>query len=124
MIAKVLGLSWLVVLLPVLAIAQTQSPNTPVACATTTVATGGTAVSPLAASANGYYITNPLTATDQGIGSVEPLYLDVTKAATTTGNGTNLALQPGQTFYGIPQSTVTVSVNAATSGHKFVCVQW
>jgi hypothetical protein len=106
---------------------SSQGAATPNACDTATVATGGTAVSPLSTTTvlNGGYITNPLTSTDQGIGAAEALYIDPTTTATTTGNGTNLSLAAGQSFY-FPSGTdlKNVSVNAATSGHKFTCARW
>jgi hypothetical protein len=102
--------------------AQTVTPR---ACGgATSVTTGGAAVVALTGKVNGYYIVNPLSATDQGIGAVEPLYIDTTTTATTTASGTNAALAPGQPFGGIFGSTTNVSVNAATSGHNFTCVRW
>jgi hypothetical protein len=105
------------------ALAHAQQVN-PRPCDNTTVATGGTAVVVISGIANGYYIYNPLTTTDQGLGTVEALYVDTTTTSTTTGSGTNTSLAAGQPFYGIPGSKVSVSVNAATSGHKFTCVRW
>jgi len=94
----------------------------------TTVTTGGTAVTPITGPLNGYTITNPVTATDQGIGAAEPIYIDPTKAATLTGNGTNAAILPGQSYSGpfvvAGTASATVSVNATTSGHKFTCTRW
>ncbi len=102
--------------------AQTVTPR---ACGgATSVATGGTAVVALTGKVNGYYIVNPLSATDQGLGAVEPLYIDTTTTATTTASGTNAALAPGQPFGGIFGSSTNVSVNAASSGHNFTCVRW
>ncbi len=92
----------------------------------TTVAVGGTpvaAVLAVPAGINGGYITNPLTTADQGV-TAEPLYVNIVANATTSGNGTTVALQPGQTFSLIPGQTTAASVNAATSGHKFTCVFW
>ncbi len=103
--------------------AQAQSV-TPRACAVTAITTGGTAVTVLTGPANGYYVFNPLSATDQGIVSAEALYIDPTQTAVTTGSGTNASLAPGQVFYGIGSSSLGVSVNAATSSHAFTCVRW
>ncbi len=108
-------------LLSVPAAAQNVKPH---ACDKTTVVTGGSAVVAISGPVNGYYIVNPLTTIDEGIGTVEPLYVDTTTTATTTGSGTNTALAPGQPFYGIGGSNVAVSVNAATSSHAFSCVRW
>lgn len=86
--------------------------------------TGGTAVTVVPTGPNGGFITNPLSATDQGIATAEVLYVNPVSGATLNGNGTTFALQPGQTWLIIPgQSTVT-SVNAATSGHKFSAVYY
>lgn len=104
--------------------AWAQQPVAPRACALFTVTTGTTAVSPITGPVNGGYILNPLSATDQGIGAAEVLYVDPVATATTTGNGTNNTLQPGQVYNLVPGSNQTVSVNAATSGHKFVCERW
>lgn len=104
------------------AIAQTRV--TPSAGIVSTITTGGTAVTVLNGPANGCYITNPLTAIDQGISPAEALYIDPTTTATTTGNGTTVSLVPGQTWFCPPYSSVAVSVNAATTAHAFVVVRW
>jgi hypothetical protein len=86
---------------------------------------GGTPQVAIGPNPQGGYITNPLTAADQGIGGggPEPLYIDPTGAnATTQGNGTTFRLEPGQTWFVIPGQISTTSVNAATSGHKFSAV--
>lgn len=114
---------WLILLLLLPATAQAQVTK-PRACNNTTVVTGGTAVVAISGASNGYYIANPASATDQGLGSTEALYVDTTQAATTAGSGTNAALAAGQPFYGIAGSNVSVSVNAASSGHAFTCVRW
>ena len=86
------------------------------------ITTGGTAVTAVPANANGGYIVNPLLATDQGIVTAEVLYVNPVTTATTSANGTTIALQPGQSFSLIPGSTLPVSVNAATTGHRFTVV--
>ena len=43
---------------------------------------------------------------------------------TTTANTANIALSPGQVYSCVPNSSVSVSANAATSGHKFTVVRW
>lgn len=94
---------------------------------TSTVVTGGTAVTAVLAvpaGIGGGFITNPLTATDQGIGSTEPLYVNPVVSATTVGNGTTFALQPGQSWSLVPGQTTATTVNAASSGHKFAVVWW
>jgi len=112
----------MLVLLPVVAHAQIYLQWH--ACNTTTVTTGGTAVTAIVGPFNGYYIVNPLTTTDEGIATVEPLYVDPTTTATTTANVTNSALPAGSPFYASAPGIGPISVNAATSGHKFTCVRW
>lgn len=116
-------------LMPLAAAAQQVTPH---ACNATTVTTGGTAVIAIQGPANGFYISNPLTTGDEGIGAVEPLFVDPVNTATTTGNGTNQAVAAGSVYPGSanPGSATgggvsgNVTVNAATSGHKFTCVRW
>lgn len=104
--------------------ASAQSLN-PKAGLVAKVTTGGTAVTALSTVANGCTITNPLTAGDEGIGAAEPLLIDPTgAAATAAANGTTIALPAGSSWSCIPYSGKAVSVNAATSGHKFSVVQW
>jgi hypothetical protein len=105
-------------------VTSTPATATPIVGAAVAVATGGTAVSAVAANANGCVITNPLTTTDQGIGTVEPLYVNPVTTATTTGNTSTFPLAPGQSFNCVPRSTIAVSVNAATTAHKFTVVSW
>lgn len=102
----------------------TPAAQTPAACSASTVTTGGTAVAAVAANPHGYVITNPLTATDQGIGAAEALYVNVVTTATTTGNTTTFPLAPGQSWYGVAGQTTATSVNAATNAHKFACAAW
>jgi len=105
------------------ALAQQASPG---AGSASTVVTGGTAIVAVGGPVRGCYITNPASATDQGIGAAESLYVDPAKAATLTGNGSNTALVPGQSW-SCPASMASgsnVSVNATTSGHKLTVVVW
>lgn len=111
-------------LLGLLALPAGAQQTNPRGGMTFTVATGGTAVTVMSGPSNGCYIVNPLTTTDEGISPVEPLYIDPTTTATTTGNTTNTAVAPGQPWFCIPNSSLPVSVNAATTGHKFVVVRW
>ena len=107
--------------------AESQSNPAPRACTTTTVVTGGTAVTAVSGPVNGGWIVNPLTATDQGIGAAEPLYVDNTSATPgTTGNGTTTAIAAGGSYSLIPSTngSYVVGINAATSGHKIACVRW
>ena len=86
------------------------------------VTVGGTPVTVANGGQNGGIITNPLLATDQGIASTEPLYINPVTAAGLAGNGTTFALQPGQSWEFIAGQTTPTSVNAVTSGHKFSVV--
>lgn len=108
----------------VVPVSPTAPSATPVAGAAVAVATGTTAVTAVNANAKGCIIVNPLTATDEGIGAVEPLYVNPATTATTAGNGTTAALAPGQSWVCIPSSTVAVSINATTSGHKATVIAW
>jgi hypothetical protein len=89
-----------------------------------TPVTAGTAVDAIPANQAGGYVVNPLSAADQGLATAEPLYVDPTGAATTTANGTTVALQPGQSFAVIPNATTTLSVASASASHKFTAVCW
>lgn len=99
-------------------------PVTPIPGLTSVVTTGGDAVIAVAPGPNGLLITNPYAAADQGLVNAEPLYVDPVTGAGTAGNGTTFALQPGQTWQGIPGQTTPTSVNAPTNGHQFSVVSW
>lgn len=100
--------------------------STPVPGTNSIITTGGVAVQAAPSGLTGGYITNPVSPVDQGLGSgaaPEPLYIDPTgNPATLQGNGTCIALAPGESFPIIPGSTETVSANAASNGHKFTVV--
>jgi hypothetical protein len=99
---------------------------TPTGGANSFVTTGGTAVIAASANSSGYnggYITNPLLASDQGIGTAEPLIVDPTGASPgLNANGTAIALQPGQTWNLITGQVTATMVNATTSNHKFTVI--
>lgn len=96
---------------------------TPAAGNASTIVTGGTAVLAALANVNGGYITNPASDADQGISPAEYLYIDpVNPAPGLVGNGTTIALAPGQSFSLIPGTTLPTAANAVTSGHKFTVV--
>lgn len=97
---------------------------TPVAGLVSVITTGGTAVNAVGPNPNGGFITNPVSASDQGIATAEVLYVDPVGTAGLAGNGTTFALYPGQSWPLIPGQTTPTSVNAATSGHKFSIVRW
>lgn len=94
------------------------------ACNATAVATGGAAVVALSGPYNGFIITNPLTAADQGV-AVENLYVNLFDTAAAQGYGNNFVVAPGQPFVGPTLTNSTgVSVVAATTGHRFSCARW
>lgn len=95
---------------------------TPQAGANSIIVTGSTAVVAANGSINGGYITNPASASDQGIATVENLIIDPVQTPTLAGHGTSTSLVPGQTFVLIPGTTLPTWANAATSGHKFTVV--
>ncbi len=104
------------------ALAQQVEPH---ACDIAAVTTGSTAVKPIVTQTTGYTIGNPVTATEQGVSPAESIFIDITGIdATILGVGTTLELLPGQVFPGVGFSRKTVSVNAASSGHKFSCTRW
>lgn len=102
-------------------------PVTPIAGVNAQVITAGTPVIAVNPGPNGGFITNPYTATDQGFGpddTPQNLYVNVVEAATTEGNGTTVALYPGQTFELVPGQTTPTSVNSKASGHKFTVTSY
>lgn len=102
-----------------MAIAVTVQPGR-----ASTIAVGGTAVEAVPPNPNGGIITNPLTAADQGVDPAEPLYLNPISPGTLSGNGSNFALAPGQSWVIIPGQTTSTWANAATTGHRFSVVFW
>lgn len=103
----------------------TPAATTPAAGTAHAIVTGGVAVRFVTGPVKGCYITNPLSATDEGIATVEPLYVNaVTTATTLATDGSSVALQPGQTFNCVPGQTTHVSANALTSSHNAVVVAW
>jgi hypothetical protein len=77
----------------------------------------GQPVDALSANLSGGYIFNPS-------GSPTNLYVDPTGPASTLGNGSSMAIQPGGTYYAIPGSTLPVSVASTVPNMGFVSVQW
>ena len=98
------------------------------ACDASVVVTGGTAITAVVAPYNGFFIYDPPDATSQGIATAENICVDPTTTAPVPGgscNGTASSLVPGQPFpWSTGSAQGSVSVNAATSGHKFTCVRW
>lgn len=82
------------------------------------VVNGGTPVVAAGPTQNGIIITNPASATDQGLGNAETLYVDPVGAAGLEANGTTFALAPGQSWT-LPGQTTNTTVNAQSDGHKF-----
>jgi hypothetical protein len=95
---------------------------TPVPGLTSVVTNGGTPVEVIPGAPNGGFITNPISATDQGLGAPENLYVDPVNPAGLVGNGTTFVLYPGASWPIIPGQTSITSVNAASNGHKFSVV--
>jgi hypothetical protein len=99
--------------------------STPVVgLSTSTSATPGTAVIAIAVNQSGGYIVNPMLATDQGLSAAEVLYVNQCQNAQTAAYGTTLALQPGQAYTVIPNTTTPVTVASASANHRFTAVQW
>jgi hypothetical protein len=92
--------------------------------ATVTSPTPGTPVTAINVNQAGGYIVNPTLAVDQGLAAVEPLYVNQVTGATLVANGTTIALQPGQSYSVIPNTTTPVTVCAASPSHKFTAVEW
>jgi hypothetical protein len=99
--------------------------TTPVAgLATQTSSTSGIPTVAISANQSGGYIVNPLLAADQGIAAAEVLYVNQVGPAVVVANGTTIALQPGQSYTVIPQTTTSVSVASISANHKFTAVMW
>src|SRR5262245_43223324 len=99
--------------------------STPVAgMASQTSATAGVPVNAIGPNQAGGYIVNPLTAVDQGLPNAEVLYVSQVAPADTSANNVTIALQPGQSYTVIPQTTTPVSVASNSASHKFTAVQW
>ncbi len=86
------------------------------------VETGNTPVVVFFAPLQGGLIVNPAYAEDQGIAVAETLFVDIVSPATDGQTSTTIPLQPGQSFTIPPGDTISVSANAATSGHRFSAV--
>ena len=98
---------------------------TPVPGPNRAVAVSGAPTVALPASLNGGLVVNPVLAVDQGVPTVETLFVDPTGAAPTLyAGGTTFALAPGQSWSAIPGQTTTTSVTSVTTGHKFSSVYW
>jgi D-lyxose ketol-isomerase len=99
--------------------------STPTAgLASQTGSSPGVPVNAIAANQGGGYIVNPLLAADQGLANAEPLYVNQVGPADVQANGTTIALEPGQSYTVIPNTTTSVSVASNSGNHKFTAVQW
>ena len=97
---------------------------TPLAPPNSSVPNSGTPVTAIPANPVGGFITNPLTAADQGIATAEPLYISIVGDPALAANGTTFALQPGQTWNVVSEQTTPTRVDAPTNGHKFSATYW
>lgn len=86
--------------------------------------TPGSAVIAIAVNQAGGYVVNPYDPNDQGLVTAEPLFVDQVGNATLHANGTTIALQPGQSYTIIPNTTTPVTVASASANHKFTAVMW
>lgn len=111
--------------------AQIQ-PMPPVATACCTLTLGGTAQNFQNATSNSgtatqspvaCVIVNPASATDQGIGAAEEIWVNVNGAATTSAGGNSVPIAPGGNIMVWP-ATNAISWNAATTGHKIAGYCW
>lgn len=98
--------------------------STPAAATASAIVTGGAATTLVTGPVNGCWITNPITATDQNIATAEVAYVNAVTTATANGRGTNVRLDPGQTFRCVPGQTTNVSAIAATTSHAFSVSKW
>jgi hypothetical protein len=99
--------------------------STPVAgMASQTSATPGVPTNAIAPNQSGGYIVNPLAPADQGLAAAEVLYVSQVGAADTSANNVTVALQPGQSYTVIPNTTTPVSVASNSASHQFTAVQW
>lgn len=66
----------------------------------------------------GAFIINPQLAADQGLPVPENLYVDIVGPAGTSVTATTSIIYPGRVFP-VPAGALQVSVNAASTGHRF-----
>jgi hypothetical protein len=89
-----------------------------------TSATPGTALVAIPPNAFGGYITNPLNAPDQGLAKPTVLYLSQVGLADIAANGTTIALQPGDTYQVLSNTTTPVTVASPAANHAFISIFW
>ena len=109
---------------------QIFTPTPPRIPANATLVAGGTAQNVFAAGevVHGCAIVNPTTATDEGVGAAEEIWVDFTgqPAQTATGSASPTSV-PVPAGYGIncpTGSTTGVSWNAATTSHRVSAYRW
>jgi hypothetical protein len=90
--------------------------------AASAVRAGGVPIVAIYGGVAGGFVTNPQRAVDQGLPVVEILFVDPVNPAALVETATTVALQPGQTYVVTAGQTTNVSVNAASSGHRFSAV--
>jgi D-lyxose ketol-isomerase len=98
--------------------------NPVVGLATSTPTTPGQAVTVISPNQAGGYIVNPLSSDDQGLSDAEPLYVDQVNPAATAAYRTTIALQPGQSYTIIPNTTTPVTAASESASHRFTAVMW
>jgi hypothetical protein len=100
-------------------------PGTPTVGLTTAIPSPAAAVTIFAAGSivNCADISNPPTASGQGIGASELLYVDMVTTASAT-SPTSIPLSPGDRFPIRGPISTPVSVFAVTAGHKFIAVRY
>ena len=86
------------------------------------VSIGGQPVVAVYGGVQGGLIFNPQFAADQGIAAAETLFVDLINPATPYESPTTYPIQPGQTWNVPAGQANNVTVNAATSGHRFSVV--
>ena len=91
-----------------------------------TISVGGTAQQLFAAGEvqNGFYVENPLSATDQGIVTAEPLVVLLTTGVSTYPGAGSIKLQPGDHVLIANPPSGAVRVLATTSAHAFSAFEY
>lgn len=95
---------------------------TPYRGASSVIRAGGAPQVALFGPMRGGIVYNPLTAADQGLTVAEVLWLDLVAPATVGESPTTVPVWPGDTYIVPPGDVLQVSVNAATTGHRFTSV--
>jgi hypothetical protein len=95
-----------------------------VGLATSTPTVAGQPVIAISANQAGGFIVNPLAPADQGLTAAEPLFVNQVASAGLSAYGTTIALQPGQSYTIIPNTTTPVSVCSNSASHRFTAVMW